>query len=121
MRKYVIERNIPRVGSLEREQLREAAQKLNKALRQLFPDIQWVESYVAADKTFCSTWRKNPRSRHADKSGRTSVKVYPNQVALIRGRHDVSLIGFRDGNECFERHITDREKDIPRKECTTSV
>lgn len=22
-------------------------------LRQLAPDVQWVESYVAADKTFC--------------------------------------------------------------------
>lgn len=33
MRKYVIERNIPKVGSLERKQLREAAQKPNKALR----------------------------------------------------------------------------------------
>lgn len=53
MKCYVIEREIPAVGSLEREQLRAAAQKSNAALRQLAPNIQWVESFVAADKTFC--------------------------------------------------------------------
>jgi hypothetical protein len=44
LRKFVIEREIPKVGSLEREQLRAAAQKSNEALTQLAPDIQWVES-----------------------------------------------------------------------------
>ena len=31
----------------------EAAAKSNEVLRQLGTDIQWVESYVATDKTFC--------------------------------------------------------------------
>ena len=53
LRKFIIERDIPAVGSLEREQLRGAAAKSNSVLTQLGPDIQWVESYVAADKTFC--------------------------------------------------------------------
>src|SRR5215469_10245725 len=53
MKRYVIEREIPKVGSLERKQLREVSAKSNDALRQLAPNIQWVESYVAADKTFC--------------------------------------------------------------------
>lgn len=53
MRMFVIEREIPEVGSLEREQLREAAKKSNAALRQLAPDVQWVESFVAGDRTFC--------------------------------------------------------------------
>jgi hypothetical protein len=53
MRRYIIERYIPQVGSLEREQLKYAAVKSNKALASLAPKIQWVESYVAADKTFC--------------------------------------------------------------------
>jgi Nickel responsive protein SCO4226-like len=48
LRKYVIEREIPKVGSFEREQLRAAAQKSNEVLTQLGPDIQWVESFVAA-------------------------------------------------------------------------
>src|ERR1051326_7680434 len=53
LRKFIIERDIPAVGSFEREQLRGAAAKSNGVLRDLGPDIQWVESYVAADKTFC--------------------------------------------------------------------
>jgi hypothetical protein len=53
LRKFIIERDIPAVGSFEREQLRGAAAKSNEVLAQLGPDIQWVESFVAADKTFC--------------------------------------------------------------------
>jgi hypothetical protein len=53
MKRYLIERHIPKVGSMEREQWRSAAQKSNDVLRQLGPDIQWVESFVAEDKMFC--------------------------------------------------------------------
>jgi Protein of unknown function (DUF4242) len=53
LRRFVIERDIPKVGSFERDQLRAAAAKSNGVLRQLGPDIQWVESYVADNKTFC--------------------------------------------------------------------
>jgi hypothetical protein len=53
MKKYLIEREIPSIGTLEREQLREAAANSNQVLRQLGPDIQWVTSYVSADKLFC--------------------------------------------------------------------
>ncbi|HEX6143700.1 MAG TPA: DUF4242 domain-containing protein, partial [Geminicoccaceae bacterium] len=53
MRRFVIERDLPEVGSLEREELKAAAAKSNAALAELAPDIQWVESYVADNKTFC--------------------------------------------------------------------
>ncbi len=53
MRKYIIEREIPKIGTFEREQLREAAKTSNAALAKLAPDVQWVESFVADDKTFC--------------------------------------------------------------------
>jgi hypothetical protein len=53
LRKFIIERDIPAVGTFEREQLRGAAAQSNGVLRQLGPDIQWVESHVATDKTFC--------------------------------------------------------------------
>jgi hypothetical protein len=57
LRKFIIDRDIPKVGTFEREQLREAAQKSNGVSRQLGPDIQWVESYGADDKTFCAAHR----------------------------------------------------------------
>lgn len=77
MRKFVIERDIPAVGTLEREQLREAAAKSNQALRQLGPDIQWVHSYVTADKTFCIYLAKDEDIiyRHAEISGFPATKV----------------------------------------------
>jgi hypothetical protein len=71
MKKYLIERQIPEVGTLEREQLREAAAKSNSVLRQLGPDIQWVESFVARDKMFCVYLAKDEAliHRHAQISG----------------------------------------------------
>src|SRR5262249_41923924 len=53
LRRFIIEREIPEVGTFERDQLRAAAAKSNEVLHQLGPDIQWVESYVADNKTFC--------------------------------------------------------------------
>ena len=53
LRRFVIEREIPQVGTFEREQYRTAAATSNEALRKLAPDIQWIESYVAGDRTFC--------------------------------------------------------------------
>ena len=58
MKRFVIEREMPGVGTLEREQMREAAQKSNSVLQQLGPDIQWVQSYVTADKIYCVYWRR---------------------------------------------------------------
>jgi hypothetical protein len=77
MRKFVIERELPSVGSMEREQLRGAAAKSNEALAQLAPDVQWVESFVAADKTFCVYLAKDEDviRKHAEISGFPASKI----------------------------------------------
>ena len=77
MRKFIIEREIPAVGSFERQQLKEAAQKSNDVLKQLGPEIQWVESYVAADKTFCVYLAKDEAiiRKHAELSGFPANKI----------------------------------------------
>jgi hypothetical protein len=77
LRKFIIERDIPAVGSFEREQLRGAAAQSNKVLRELGPDIQWVESYVAGDKTFCVYLAKDESliHKHAELSGFPATKV----------------------------------------------
>ena len=77
MRKYIIERDIPAVGSLEREELRGAAETSNGALRELGTDIQWVESFVAADKTFCVYLAKDEAiiHKHAEISGFPASKI----------------------------------------------
>ncbi|MBV8652828.1 MAG: DUF4242 domain-containing protein [Alphaproteobacteria bacterium] len=53
MKRYVIERDIPGVGRLNREQLKEAATTSNGALAELSGKAQWVQSFVVEDKTFC--------------------------------------------------------------------
>ena len=77
LRKFIIERDIPEVGSLEREQLRAAAKKSNEVLRQIGPDIQWQESYVAANKTFCVYLAKDEATikKHAEISGFPATKI----------------------------------------------
>ena len=77
MKRFVIERDIPQVGTLEREQLREAAKTSNKALKELGPDIQWIESFVAGDKTFCIYLAKDEDiiRRHAEISGFPATKI----------------------------------------------
>jgi hypothetical protein len=77
LRKYLIERDIPAVGTFEREQLRGAAAKSNEVLKQLGPDIQWQESYVAGDKTFCIYLAKDEAiiKKHAELSGFPATKI----------------------------------------------
>jgi hypothetical protein len=77
LRRFIIERDIPKVGTFEREQLRGAAAKSNQVLNQLAPDIQWVESYVADDKTFCVYLAKDEAviRKHAEISGFPATKI----------------------------------------------
>ena len=71
MRKYLIERSIPGVGSFDQKQLCGAAQTSNAALDKLGSGIQWVLSYVTGDKTFCVYLASDEDiiRRHADISG----------------------------------------------------
>lgn len=53
MPKFVIEREIPGVGSLSAEQLQAVSQKSCAVLNTLGPQIQWVQSFVTGDKIYC--------------------------------------------------------------------
>lgn len=77
LKKFIIERDIPAVGSFDREQLRGAAARSNKVLAELAPDIQWQESFVAADKTFCVYLAKDEAviRKHAEISGFPATKI----------------------------------------------
>ena len=77
LRKFIIERDIPAVGSFEREQLKGAAAKSNEVLKELGADIQWQESYVAADKTFCVYLAKDEAiiKKHSELSGFPATKI----------------------------------------------
>ncbi len=53
MPKYVIERDLPGAGALPPETLQKISQKSREVLEELGPQIQWLESYVTADKLYC--------------------------------------------------------------------
>jgi hypothetical protein len=53
MPQFVIEREMPGVGSLGQNELKGASQKSCSVLRDLGPEVQWVHSYVTDDKIYC--------------------------------------------------------------------
>ena len=82
MKRFVIERNLPGVGGLNGEQLKGAAATSNGALAKLAGKVQWVQSYVADDKTFCIYLADSEATvqEHAKLSG------FPaNKVTEVRG------------------------------------
>jgi hypothetical protein len=77
LKKFVIEREIPKAGSMDRDQLRAAAAKSNGVLHKLGPDIQWVESYVTDNKIFCVYLGTDEAiiKKHAEMSGFPATKI----------------------------------------------
>ena len=77
MKRYVIERDIPGVGSLNGGQLKGAAATSCDALAKLYGKAQWEHSYVAGDKTFCIYLADSEASvhEHAKLSGFPATKV----------------------------------------------
>ncbi len=71
MPKYVIEREIPGAGKLSAEELQGISQKSCGVLRELGPEINWVESYVTDDKIYCVYVAPNEEMirRHAELGG----------------------------------------------------
>ena len=53
MPKYVIERELPGAGKLSQDELRAISQKSVGILKDIGPQIQWVQSYVVDDKIYC--------------------------------------------------------------------
>ena len=53
MPKFVIEREIAGIGAASDAELQAISEKSCGFLRELGPDVQWVHSYVTADKIYC--------------------------------------------------------------------
>jgi hypothetical protein len=88
MPKYVIERNIPGAGSMDRDALHAASAKSCGVLEKLGNDIQWIHSYVTDDKIFCIYTAPSEElvRKHAEQSG------FPaNNVAAVRAMIDPSM------------------------------
>jgi hypothetical protein len=81
MPKYVIEREIPELGKRTPQELKTMSQASCAVLRQLGPEIQWVQSYVTDNKLFCVYISPNEAMirEHAARG-----KFPANQISQIR-------------------------------------
>lgn len=86
MPRYVIERDIPEIGSADHDALRGASQKSNSVLANMkanSKNIQWEQSYVTPDKIFCVYLADSEDliQEHASESGFPATKI--NRVANV--------------------------------------
>ncbi|PYX98217.1 MAG: DUF4242 domain-containing protein [Acidobacteria bacterium] len=77
MPKYLIERELPGAGNLTQQQLHGISQKSCGVLRNLGPQIQWVQSYVTDNKIYCVYIAPNEQMvrEHASQGGFPANKI----------------------------------------------
>jgi hypothetical protein len=77
MKRYVIERDLPGVGGKSPKELTAAASTSNEALARLAGKAQWVQSFVADDKTFCIYLAEDEQAvyEHSKLSGFPATKI----------------------------------------------
>lgn len=71
MPKFIIEREIAGAGNLSAEELQAVSQKSCSVLNEMGPQIQWVNSFVTADKLYCVYIAPDEAAvrEHAEKGG----------------------------------------------------
>jgi cell division inhibitor SulA len=77
MPKFVIERELPGAGKLTATDLQGVSEKSCSVLRNLGPQIQWVQSYVTDDKIYCVYIAPNEEMirEHARQGGFPANKI----------------------------------------------
>jgi hypothetical protein len=77
MPRYVIEREITDAGKMSPEQLQAISQKSCSVLRNLGPQIQWIESYVTDNKIYCVYIAPNEEMirMHAQQGGFPATQI----------------------------------------------
>ena len=78
MKTYLIERNIPDAGKFTPDQLQAISQKSCSVLKEMGPDIQWIQSYVVGDKIFCvyKATSEELLREHGQKGGFPVTNIY---------------------------------------------
>ncbi|WP_428354193.1 DUF4242 domain-containing protein [Methyloprofundus sp.] len=71
MPKYIIEREIPGAGQLTGNELQQISQKSSCVLQDMGPQIQWLESFITAEKVYCIYIAPNKAAirTHAERGG----------------------------------------------------
>ena len=83
MPKFVIERDLPGAGRLSPSELQGISQKSCGVLRELGPQVQWLQSFVTDDKLYCVYIAPNAEAvrEHARRGGFPANAV--NQVRAV--------------------------------------
>jgi hypothetical protein len=83
MNKYIVERNVPGAGNLSPKEIAGISAKSFAVLREMGPDVQWLESFVTTDKLYCVYVAKNAElvREHAKRGGFPADAV--NEVRAI--------------------------------------
>jgi hypothetical protein len=84
MPQFVIERDMLGVGQMSQIELQAASQASCNVLRELGPDIQWVQSYVTDDKIYC-IYRASSEElvrRHATRAGFPANRIVQVQAVI---------------------------------------
>ena len=71
MKRFLVERELPGIGSMSIVELCGAARASNQAIAQIGSGVQWLHSYIAGDKSFCIYLAEDEATinRHAELSG----------------------------------------------------
>lgn len=71
LKRYVIEREIPNAGKLSKKELQDISKKSCDVLKNLGPEIQWVQSFVTPEKIYCVYIAPNEEiiRKHAKEGG----------------------------------------------------
>ena len=87
MPKFVIEREVPGVGSLSDAQVREISRRSVNVLKEMGSKIQWLHSYVTGDKVYCVYLAPDEATiqEHAKRVG-----IPANRVSAVRRLLDPS-------------------------------
>lgn len=81
MPKFVIERDVPGIGSLSDAEVRKISQTSVEVLKAMGPEIQWLQSYVTGDKIYCVYLAPDEATvrEHAKRAG-----IPANRVSAVR-------------------------------------
>jgi len=82
--RFLVERDIPGASKMTTADQRAGATKSNAVLREMGPDIQWVQTYVAGDKMYCIYQAPNEDliREHAKRSGFPAQRITPIAAVL---------------------------------------
>ena len=82
MPKYLVEREIPGAGQMSASDLQAISRRSCEVIKNLGPELQWVESFVTDDKVYCIYFAPDAEliRKHAERGG------FPaNRISEIKG------------------------------------